>query len=411
MNTSHTTLSLCVIARDNERTIRDCLLSIRPFVDEMIVVDTGSSDRTREVAAELGARVISSTWRDDFSLARNESIEHAAGEWVFWMDTDEVIDAENGQKLRALADAAHPESVWGYLLQVHCHQGEVFQPVVADQVRLFRNRPEIRFEGRIHERILPAIARQQGQVLRADIHVEHGKAEISPSYRAAKLGRNRKLLLMELENEPENSRPLFFLAMNERSAGDHTQTVAYLERYFRLPALSRHFDGKALKMLTASRLALGHLPEAMRACRQGMAREPDDPELLFLAGSIAQKEGRLPEAELHYRSALNGQSPGPIRCCDLGVLGEKTRHNLALVLAYQGRLAEAEFEWRTVTAHHPQFPGAWAGLCDVLWRQEKYHELSELIEGLRAQNQFPALTQGWAERLKITSEFSSVKTL
>ena len=88
----------------------------------------------------------------------------------------------------------------------------------------------------------------------------------------------------------------------------------------------------------------------MRACRQGMAREPDDPELLFLASSM------------HYRSALNGQSPGPIRCCDLGVLGEKTRHNLALVLAYQGRLAEAELEWRTVTAHHPQFPGAW-GVC------------------------------------------------
>ena len=141
-----------------------------------------------------------------------------------------------------------------------------------------------------------------------------------------------------------------------------------------------------------------------------MAREPDDPELLFLAGSIAQKAGRLAEAELHYRSALNGQPPGPIRCCDLGVLGEKTRHNLALVLAYQGRLDEAEAEWRTITTHHPQFPNAWAGLCEALWRQEKYRELSELIEGLRSQDQFASLAAAWTEKLKCTSEPSSAKT-
>src|SRR5437867_11288607 len=95
-------LSLCMIARDNERTIRAALESIRPWVDEMVVVDTGSTDRTPEIAASLGARVFHFPWCDDFSAARNESIRHALGQLIFWMDTDDTMDPENGAKLQAL---------------------------------------------------------------------------------------------------------------------------------------------------------------------------------------------------------------------------------------------------------------------------------------------------------------------
>lgn len=100
-------LSLCLICRDNERTIRSCLESIRPWVDEIVVVDTGSTDRTPQIAEELGARLFHFAWCDDFAAARNESLRHARGEWLFWMDSDDTISESCGRRLRELAHRRH----------------------------------------------------------------------------------------------------------------------------------------------------------------------------------------------------------------------------------------------------------------------------------------------------------------
>lgn len=95
-------LSLCMIARDNERTLRDALASARPWVDEIVVVDTGSVDQTPSIAAEFGARVKHFPWCDDFAAARNQSLGYAIGQWLFWMDTDGTLPAECGKRLRIL---------------------------------------------------------------------------------------------------------------------------------------------------------------------------------------------------------------------------------------------------------------------------------------------------------------------
>ena len=108
-------LSLCMIVRNNEETIGDCLQSIRPWVDEMIIVDTGSTDRTPQIAADLGAKLFAFPWCDDFSAARNVSLEHATGQWLFWMDSDDTIPEHCGAALRSLADGAHAPSTAGYV--------------------------------------------------------------------------------------------------------------------------------------------------------------------------------------------------------------------------------------------------------------------------------------------------------
>ena len=117
-------LSLCLIVRDNEGTIEACLESVQPWVDEMIVVDTGSTDKTPEIVQRFGARLFHLPWCDDFSAARNESLKAARGEWIFWIDSDETIDARNGRKLRELAYGSHDPSVFGYVMQqVHPRLG------------------------------------------------------------------------------------------------------------------------------------------------------------------------------------------------------------------------------------------------------------------------------------------------
>jgi hypothetical protein len=100
----HPKLSLCMIVRDNAKTLPARLESIRPWVDEMIVVDTGSVDETPRIVESSGAKLFHFHWCDDFSAARNESLRHATGDWLFWMDSDDTITPECGRGLRELVE-------------------------------------------------------------------------------------------------------------------------------------------------------------------------------------------------------------------------------------------------------------------------------------------------------------------
>src|SRR5258708_3961820 len=95
-------VSLCMIAKNEEANLPICLGSVADLADEMILVDTGWRDRAGEVAAVLGARVFDFAWVDSFAAARNESLRHATGAWIFWLDGDEWLDAANRQLLREL---------------------------------------------------------------------------------------------------------------------------------------------------------------------------------------------------------------------------------------------------------------------------------------------------------------------
>jgi len=161
-----TDLSLCMIVRDAAGTLNACLESVRPWVDEMIVVDTGSDDDSPQIAGSFGAKVFHFPWSNDFAAARNESLRHACGRWIFWMDADDTIDRDSGRKLCELACEDAADELLGYVMQVHCPgpDGQADADVtVVDHVKMFRNRPDLRFEGRIHEQILPSIRRGRGR--------------------------------------------------------------------------------------------------------------------------------------------------------------------------------------------------------------------------------------------------------
>ena len=103
-------MSLCLMVRNEEAALPGCLQSAAGLVNEIIVVDTGSTDRTKEVAAGFGAKVFDFPWCDDFAAARNECIRHATGEWIFWMDADERIDEVNREKLKQLFSVISDQS-------------------------------------------------------------------------------------------------------------------------------------------------------------------------------------------------------------------------------------------------------------------------------------------------------------
>lgn len=164
-------ISLCMIARDEERFIGRALASVDGLADEMVVVDTGSTDRTVEIARSHGARVYEIPWPNDFSKARNRSIAHARGQWILVLDADEEFPPEHAQRLRALLE--HLDAPCAAVQISQANVASVDDRRILDSgrtVRIFRNRPEHRYMSPIHEQIVPNL---QGPVLSTDIFVWH----------------------------------------------------------------------------------------------------------------------------------------------------------------------------------------------------------------------------------------------
>jgi FkbM family methyltransferase len=380
-------LSLCMIVRDNARTIEACLASIRPWVDEMVVVDTGSSDDTPQLARRLGARVYHFPWCDDFSAARNESLKYARGEWVFWMDSDDTIDPDCGAKLRALAGREPSPELLGYVMQVHCPGPGEDGPhdvTVVDHVKLFRNRPDLRFDGRIHEQILPAIHRAGGEVAFTDLFVTHAGYDHSPQGQKKKLERDLRILHRELAERPDHPFTLFNLGMTYADAKDYDKALDFLWRSIEHSGPRDSHVRKAYALVAHCESTRGRPEAAWEACRKGLRLFPQDAELRFRRGVVLHELGRLREAVAAYEDLLEAGDERHFSSLDRGLTGFKARHNLAVVHGDLGELAAAEAQWRRVAEEQPGYHPGWRGLGDVLLRQGNAEEALAVARRLLA---------------------------
>ncbi len=372
-------LSMCMIARDNERTLSDALKSIKPWVDEMVVVDTGSTDRTRDIARDHGASVHEFLWCDDFAAARNESLRHATGDWVLWMDSDDTISQVDGRKLRDLMQSPDLRSKTAYVAQVRCGSHQETGLTVVDHVKIIRNIPGICFEGRIHEQVLPSIRRLGGEVGWTDIVIDHSGADYSPEGQARKLERDLRILNKDLENRPGHPFVLFNLGMTHANAGEPTRATEFLTKCIEMSSTSESHLRKAYSLLVSTLNAMDRPTDAQRRCWEGLGRYPDDPELLFLSGTLAQRFDQLVEAEEAYTRILQRNRTRHFSSLDPGIVGHKCRQNLAVVLERMGRWEEAESYWRAIHADMPGYLDGWRGLVDNLLHQNKVQAVESLL--------------------------------
>jgi glycosyltransferase involved in cell wall biosynthesis len=190
-------VSAAMIVRNEERFLAGCLDSIAGLVDEIIVVDTGSTDRTPDIAAAHGARVRHHRWREDFSAARNEALDHAAGDWILYIDADERVRPYDRARLeQELGDPL----LCATTVRFHPRTGYTAYP----EHRLFRRDPRIRFRGAIHETMMPDIDRMietgQGRRGSSNLTIDHLGYDGDQSH---KLQRNLTILEKEVRVKPE----------------------------------------------------------------------------------------------------------------------------------------------------------------------------------------------------------------
>jgi mannosyltransferase OCH1-like enzyme/tetratricopeptide (TPR) repeat protein len=400
-------VSLCMIVKNEEKNLADCLHCCADLVDEIILVDTGSTDRTKDIAHEFAAQVFDFPWCDSFAAARNEALRHATGQWIFWMDADDRLDEANRQKLRALF-ADLKDDMAGYLLTCKVlPSGGAGTVRLVDHTRLFPNHPQVRWSYRVHEQILPSVMRLGGQIRRTDIALTHlGYQDEAMS--TAKLQRNLRLMEMDHQEHPNDPFTLYNLGRVYERLGKLAEALPLWQRSLAHTAAQETYVPKLYYLLAQGHHHLRQRPEALLACLAGLARFPTDVELLFLASNILVDAGDLRAAEACLLRLLQMPREGMTLGDDPGLRTFKARCQLARIYRDQKRQSESEAQWQAALQERPDYAQALLGLGQVYLDQNRWPELDHVIARLQSNPQEGAVEAAVLRglRLTVTQEFA-----
>src|SRR3954447_2681169 len=307
------TMSLCMIVKDEEEMLPRCLEAAKPAVDEIIVVDTGSSDRPIEIAREFGARVIEHPWSGDFAEARNLSVDAANGDWILWLDADEVLVAEDADKLRELTGRVWREAF--FLVETN-FTGELGDGNAATHsaLRVFRNRPGRRFEGRVHEQIGHTLPSTTERIESTSIRIEHYGYLGAVRDSREKSRRNIELLERQAAEGETSSFHSFNLGSEYLVTGEMDKALKNFEAAWAAISQSEvkrlGFVPSLVNRMVKARRATGDRAGARRMTEEGLDLFPGYTDLVLEQANIAREEGNLQGArELLERCIEMGDAP------------------------------------------------------------------------------------------------------
>lgn len=321
------TLSLCMIVKNEERTLGRVLEAARQFCDEMIVVDTGSTDRTVEIAESYGARVEHFAWIDDFAAARNYSFSKATGEWIIWLDADDAIAPEMIEKLKYVKQEylEKPVEVNGFMVMYNY----AFDKVGPDRKvvlalmreRIIRRSCGFQWAGRIHETI---DLRGESKLGRLDgVAIDHETAEENEP---RKVGRNLAVYDQYLDTETCGLHDLFQYGGELQAAKRYDEAVGIYKKYiFNYGNETRDSMGERysvlIKMAECHRM-LKNSRAAVEACGLAIADDGSRAEAFGLIGMTRYEDGDFAAAFPAFLAAAACKPPAHGGLCFAAFYGE-----------------------------------------------------------------------------------------
>jgi len=344
-------LSVCMIVKNEEKFLGKCLESIRGIATQIIVVDTGSTDRTVEIAKEHSAEVYSFEWCDDFSAARNAALEHATGDWVLVLDADEELSADAQDKLKA---AMANDAVMAWRLPIvdvgREADGCSYVP------RLFRNAPALFYLGRVHEQVFSSIEVRreewglENQIGEATL-IHHGyTTEVTRDRN--KVERNLKLLERAIEELPGEPHLLMNYGLELSRSGREADALArYSEAWGILsgkPAseIVPELRETLLTQYSARLTGAKRFDEVIRVLNSPQAKPVLSASLHFSLGLAHLETKQFSEAADQMRQCLAKRAARGLAPINKDILTAAPHHCLALSLAKAGDAAGAEQAFR-----------------------------------------------------------------
>ncbi|MBC8014610.1 MAG: glycosyltransferase [Sporomusaceae bacterium] len=311
-------ISLCMIAKNEEQNIGRCLQSVTGVVDEIIIVDTGSSDNTCQIAQGFGAKVQSFTWNDNFSDARNASLDLATGDWILFLDADEELAKGSGATLQS---AVLEPKIEGYFIKIINVAGDDRFPENSEDMvfRLFRNKKSYRFKGAVHEQICDAISeKNEGTPYQfiEDAVIYHYGYLNSHIEAKDKKKRNRVLLERELIHKPDDLLVRFHYGVELYRMEEYLLAIQEFEKIVtKVNPKQIIYGPKLVRYIVLAYKKVQELRLALHALQQGLALFPDYADLYHLGGithyelreyglayEYFQKAVQAPKQPVHYAS-------------------------------------------------------------------------------------------------------------
>jgi len=314
-------ISLCMIVKDEENWIEKSIGSVKGIVDEIIVVDTGSGDRTPEIAEKLGAKVFHYKWDSNFSNARNFAIKKASGEWILFLDADETIAERDLPAVRSLSRNRHFD---GFSFMIRDYTGNEFLagfvPAGNDGyresegfkgykltrlVRMFRNNGKIFFQREIHEVVEHSIRGYGGKILEMNIPIHHLGALKGEKVSDSKRRKYEELSRARIESNPNDPKSNFDLGYFHFQRKDYGKAEGY---YKKAIELKRNYT-EAYFGLGEVYAAQKKYQEAAEVNKKILVLSPRNPSAYYNLGELYMGLKKYSQAAEMYRKALELNSP------------------------------------------------------------------------------------------------------
>src|SRR3989344_3020775 len=309
------TISLCMIVKNEEKYLEQCLISVKDSADEIIIVDTGSTDKTKDIAKKFNAKIFNFKWTDDFSAARNESLKHATKNWILVLDADEIIDDDGLKKISKII--VNSGNVSGFQLEQRSYIENYFEGAYENKsesekikkypfyisnflVRLFRNNLGIHFKHRVHELAEDSMKENSLDFGKTGIIIHHFGTLKERGLISSKVDLYSKMILHQLEENPQSARYAYQAARMYLGKNELANALKFFEK---TSQLDPHYK------LVFSEIAKVHMrmndkDRAAENFEKSMKLNPDNPSpannlaVLYMSIGKFEKAKEILEGQL-----------------------------------------------------------------------------------------------------------------
>ncbi|MBA4407424.1 hypothetical protein C0389_09125 [bacterium] len=292
-------LTLSMIVKNEEKHLRDCLISVKDVVDEIVLVDTGSTDNTIKIAEEYGANIYNFPWVNDFSAARNFALGKSTGDWILYLDADERLDHNSVAEIKKILENNAPLACY---CTVKSYDSDGSRDNSLRYPRLFKNSVEIKFTGKVHEQIEPSLTKNKYHLFNSNILIHHLGYNISKEEKDRKAHRNLSLLIEDY-NQQKTAYGAFQIGQSYNVLDEREN--AY--KYFKIAGESVDLDRTLRAQCFASMSLMAHndqkIVDAERYVQFSIKLDDRQPFSQLLASKIALRRGDYLTAEFRCRAA------------------------------------------------------------------------------------------------------------
>lgn len=370
-----------MIIRNEENFLSGCLESVKHLVNEMIIVDTGSTDGSVEIAKRYGAKIFHHRWNNDFSEARNHALQHAKGDWVLHLDADEELKKEDISLVKEIIKDKDTNGVQCVIYNVQKDSSDF---LISYFFRLFRNNIGVSYSGLIHETpIIP------GKLSHSNIRIIHYGYASSKEGLKDKCERNVRLLRKQLIDSPDDPFIHFHLAKTYYQLKTFDMALAEGEEVLRLMPITAFKTRPELEifvLMACVQFNKGNFLDAERMCLEAIRINPNYLDPYFFLGHVYLKQGDFEKAILYYEKYQKKRKPFEegleFNCVGLHSLTRQHEVYFALGLIYEREknYQKAIEKYFKALETNPRYAEAYNGLATAYFAQNEIDNAIIMLE-------------------------------